>query len=125
MGLNLPFVELNITLFADDKELLERLLANHEEPLPILMRRWIRASAHRSGLLASATSAKPGGQGPTEKTRIRAEAFKRLKSSHPTWNIERVAMEAARELGEVVTAETVRNAYRAMGWKWQRADRVR
>ncbi len=120
-----PFVDLNISLFLDDKDLLDRLLTEHDEPLPILMRRWIRASAHRSGLLASSDPGPSNRPGPTEKTRIRALVFKQLKESHPSWGIERVAMEASKELGEVVTAETVRNAYRAMGWRWQRGDRVR
>jgi hypothetical protein len=62
--------------------------------------------------------------GPTVKTRERARVFKRLKDAHPEWGYDRVAMEALEELGHV-TGGTVRNAYRAMGWKWERADRVR
>lgn len=120
-----PFVDLNICLFADDKDLLEKILAHQDEPLPMVMRRWIRRTANRCGLLHAHPASAAAQRGPTEKTRIRAEVFKRLKSAQPTWNVERVAMEASKELGEIVTAETVRNAYRAMGWKWQRADRVR
>lgn len=120
-----PFVDLNISLFADDKDLLERIMAHRDEPLPILMRQWIRRTANHCGLLHSHASSTLSQRGPTEKTRIRAEVFKRLKDAHPAWNIDRVAMEATKELGEVVTAETVRNAYRAMRWKWRRADRVR
>src|SRR5262245_47284750 len=120
-----PFIDLNISLFADDKDLLEKIMAHRDEPLPVLMRLWIRRTANRCGLLPSSTDPNSPQRCPTEKTRIRAETFRRLKDLHPAWNVERVAMEATNELGEVVTAETVRNAYRAMGWKWQRADRVR
>jgi transposase len=120
-----PFIDLNISLFADDKDLLEKIMAHRDEPLPLLMRQWIRRTANRCGLLSAHPANALSQRGPTEKTRIRAETFKRLKTGHPTWNIERLAIEASKELGEVVTAETVRNAYRAMGWKWQRADRVR
>lgn len=63
--------------------------------------------------------------GPTARTEERAGVFKRLKDENPTWSQARVAMEAYEELGEVVTGDTVRNAYRAMGWKWVRADRIR
>jgi hypothetical protein len=120
-----PFIDLNISLFADDKDLLEKIVAHRDEPLPVLMRQWIRRTANRCGLLQAHADPDSPQRCPTEKTRIRAETFRRLKDSHPAWNVERVAMEASGELGEVVTAETVRNAYRAMGWKWQRADRVR
>jgi hypothetical protein len=64
-------------------------------------------------------------RGPTVKTQERAAVFKRLKDEHPAWSQEKVAMEAREELGETVTGETVRNAYKAMGWVWQRADRIR
>lgn len=121
--MNPPFVDLNISLFTEDKDLLERILAHREEPLPILMRQWIRRTARHYGLTSA--SASTTHRGPTEKTRIRATVFRRIKEAHPNWNVERVAMEAAKELGESVSAETVRNAYRAMGWTWQRADRVR
>jgi len=62
--------------------------------------------------------------GPTAKTQERAKVFKRLKDAHPEWTYYRVATEASEELGDV-TGETVRNAYRAMGWEWERPDRVR
>ena len=88
------------------------------------MRGWIRRSAVRCGAMTELAGV-PAQNCPTEKTRIRATVFKRLKDAHPNWNRERVAMEATKELGEFVTSETVRNAYRAMGWKWKRADRVR
>lgn len=57
--------------------------------------------------------------GPTEKTRELAETIRQMKEQHPTWSQSRVAT----ELG--LPIETIRNAYRLMGWKWERADRVR
>jgi len=62
---------------------------------------------------------------PTARTQERGLVFKRLKKENPTWSQARLALEANRELYEVVTADTVRNVYRAMGWKWERADRIR
>jgi len=63
---------------------------------------------------------------PTEKTRLRAEVFKRLKDAHPEWGYDVVAQRANDELKtENITADTVRNAYKAMGWTWERADRIR
>ena len=64
--------------------------------------------------------------GPTVNTETRADVFKKLKDEHPDWTQLQVAMEASKviakelgeELGEEFTADTVRNAYRAMGWKW-------
>lgn len=63
--------------------------------------------------------------GPTVKTQIRAKVFKQLKDEHPEWSQAKAAIEACHKLGEYVTADTVRNAYRAMGWEWKRADRIR
>jgi hypothetical protein len=63
--------------------------------------------------------------GPTLKIRERFDLFKRMKEAHPTWSQDRVAREAGEQLGEILTGEAVRNAYRAMGEKWERADRVR
>lgn len=57
--------------------------------------------------------------GPTEKTIELAESIKELKDQHPTWSQSRVATELC------LPIETIRNAYRLMGWKWERADRVR
>ena len=72
---------------------------------------------------------------PTYKTKMRAAEFKHLKDAHPGWTYYRVAMEAAFRLqADNLTAETVRNAYRAMKraypdqaeeWTWERSDRVR
>jgi hypothetical protein len=66
-------------------------------------------------------------RGPTYKTKMRAEVFKRIKYEHPGWSQAKVALEAMEQeswLGEI-SGETVRNAYRAMGWDWERANRVR
>jgi hypothetical protein len=71
---------------------------------------------------------------PTVKMQERAEVCKRIKDTHPEWSYDRVAMEAGEELGELLTGESVRNAYRAMReadpehveeWTWERSDRVR
>ena len=63
--------------------------------------------------------------GPTLNTLERAKTIKEIKDSHLTWSYGIVAMEATKVLGEYIDAETVRNAYRAMGWKWERGDRAR
>ena len=68
---------------------------------------------------------KPTKRGPTEKVRLRAECFKRLKDAHPDWGYDTIAQHAADELKDSITGNTVRNTYAAMGWKWERADRVR
>ena len=65
-------------------------------------------------------------RGPAETTKLRAEVFKKLKEKHPEWGYGTVAMHAAEELRvDNISAETVRNAYRAMGWKWEGAARIR
>lgn len=73
-------------------------------------------------------------RGPTIKTQERAKVFRRLKEEHPEWNYDTVALNACEELREIVTGQTVRNAYRAMReaypdqaeeWTWERADRIR
>ena len=69
-------------------------------------------------------------RGPTINTQSRAEYFKNLKDKHPEWSYARIALVASLPIeeggyGEIVTEHTVRNAYRAMGWKWARSDRVR
>jgi len=65
--------------------------------------------------------------GPTLRIQQRAEVYRRLKEAHPDWSQAKVAMEAAEEDPECygLTSDAVRNAYRAMGWKWERADRIR
>ncbi len=64
--------------------------------------------------------------GPTEKTKIRFEIFRKLKDNHKDWSYEQVAMKAcAQEHMDNWTGETVRNTYKAMGKEWEKADRVR
>lgn len=65
-------------------------------------------------------------RGPTIKTQERAKVFRRLKDKHPNWSQAKVALEANLDEGvDYYTEDCVRNAYRAMGWTWERADRVR
>jgi hypothetical protein len=73
-------------------------------------------------------------RGPTFKIRERADVFREIKDAHPEWTMDKVAMEAVDELGEYVSSESVRYAFRKMReahpdeaekWKWERADRVR
>jgi len=63
--------------------------------------------------------------GPTARTQNRYDVFKKIKDAHLTRSQSRVAMESCEELQESVTEDTVRNTYRAMGEKWERADRIR
>lgn len=63
--------------------------------------------------------------GPTIKIQERARVCKELKDAHPEWTQEKLAMEAGDRLGEILSAESVRNVYRAMGWKWKRGERTR
>lgn len=58
--------------------------------------------------------------GPSAKVEERARVFSQLAAEHPDWTQLQVAM-AARELLEEphIDANTVRNAYRAMGWSWR------
>jgi hypothetical protein len=120
-------LQLKISVFAEEKEWLEQIAAFEGETIQIILRRCIRTTARHLGIIPSSLSDSDftHRRGPTEKTKIRAAAFKRIRDAHLNWNADRVATEASRELREFVTAETVRNAYRAMGWKWPRADRVR
>lgn len=53
-------------------------------------------------------------------TDMRANCFKRLKDAHPEWTYNQVAQRASQELTDpTITEHTVRNVYRAKGWKWQ------
>ncbi len=120
-------VQLKIAVFAEEKEWLEQIAEFEGETIQIIIRRYIRKTARHLGITPNTVSAPDltHQSGPTEKTKTRAAAFKSIKDAHLHWNFDRVAAEASSKLDEVVTAETVRNAYRAMGWKWPRADRVR
>jgi hypothetical protein len=65
-------------------------------------------------------------RGPTFNTTVRAQTFKKIKDAHPDWGYDAVAMRAAEELRDPrITGHTVRNAYKAMNWRWDRADRIR
>jgi hypothetical protein len=64
-------------------------------------------------------------RGPTIKIQERARVCKELKDAHPEWTQEKLAMEAGDRLGEILSAESVRNVYRTMGWKWKRGERTR
>ena len=59
------------------------------------------------------------------RTQLRAEVFKKLKDENPGWTQEKVAEMSRDILKEEVTANTVRNTYRLMDWKWKRGDRTR
>lgn len=88
-----------------------------------IKRRWPQADATSGS--AGIGAAKRKKRGPTTRTEIRAKVFRRLKEEHPEWSQAKVAQESFKELGEYVTADTVRNTYRLMGWTWERADRIR
>lgn len=86
----------------------------------------VKAELDQRGLVIDQAQLKQ--RGPTDKTQIRAEIFRRIKEQHPDWGYNTVAVAAMRlypELGDSVTVETVRNAYKAMGWTWDRGDRAR
>ena len=74
----------------------------------------------------AATAEQPKRRGPTPKTQERARVFRRIKDQHPSFSLHQVANQANHEEKvENFTEEVVRNAYRAMGWEWERADRIR
>ncbi len=118
-------VRLKVTVYEEEHEWLTRIAECEAETVDQIVRRWIRTAARQWGLNPNYPTADGNRRGPTEKTRIRAEVFKGIKTAHPSWGYDRVAIEASRDLAESVSAETVRNAYRLMGWKWPRADRIR
>jgi hypothetical protein len=67
-----------------------------------------------------------GKAGPTERTLLRAEVFKKIKTKHPDWTQIQVAEAAARELkDDDITTATVRNVYNSLGWKWEKGERSR
>jgi hypothetical protein len=85
---------------------------------------WPEALATGLGVFLAAAKEKDK-RGPTLKTQERAALYKKLKDQHPEWSQAKLAMEANRVAKEDVhSVYTVRNAYRAMGWKWERGDRV-
>ena len=69
---------------------------------------------------------------PTERTRQRAKIFKSIKDEDLSLSYAAVAMRANRPEFEAhrailgnVGEDDVRNAYRAMEWDWERADKIR
>lgn len=65
----------------------------------------------------------------TDRVRKRAELFRSIKEKYPELNQQAVAMKAMEVCDprdrDVYSAETVRNAYRTMGWEWPRGERTR
>ena len=118
-------VRLSLSVSEEEKRWLDQIAAFECETDQSIIRRCIRDLARSFGVAPSTLSDVSNKRGPTEKTRIRAEVFKRIKDEHRDWNTHRVAMEASDELSENLSSESVRNAYRALGWDWERADRVR
>ncbi len=57
--------------------------------------------------------------GPTEKVTGVAEQARKIKDAEPTKSLQAVALDIG------ITPDAIRYAYRAMGWTWERADRVR
>ena len=68
-------------------------------------------------------------RGMSEKRKARAHIFKKIKDEHPHLSYPQVAARAnldyEDQLDKVIEAHDVRNDYRDMGWRWQRADRTR
>ena len=65
-------------------------------------------------------------RGPTDRTQIRFEIFKRIKDADKGLTYDAVAMKANdQEKLDNYTGNTVRSTYRAMHEKWERADRIR
>lgn len=60
----------------------------------------------------------------SDKTQARASQFQKIKGEHPDWGYEKVAEKYNLDEKQDVTGETVRNAYRSMGWKWKKSTSV-
>jgi len=61
--------------------------------------------------------------GPTDTTIARAEALKKLKTEHPEWTMQKLAMEYNALHGGDLNESMVRQAYRSMDWPWKRGSR--
>lgn len=61
----------------------------------------------------------------TDETREIALKAHEIKTKHPSYTYAQVAIEVSDTLGIDLNGEHIRNAYRAMGWKWERGDRAR
>ena len=74
-----------------------------------------------------------GERGPIQRTKDRAELYRRLKDENPSLSqqaVARRAMEILMETGgldpdEEITEYDVGYAYSEMGWEWERANRIR
>jgi hypothetical protein len=64
-------------------------------------------------------------RGPTIKTEGNFEEFDRIKKEHPEYTQGKVAEEAEKTLRIIISADTVRTAYKAMKVTWIRGDRAR
>ncbi len=117
-------VELNNTSLEDRERFLTRWRNNIakaqerlppiDKPVPVLL--------HETETLVTQQRE----SGPSEQTKMRFTVFKEIKSNNPTWTQEQVAMEAEAILEEYgLSAQDVKNAYRAMGEQWQRGKRTR
>lgn len=75
----------------------------------------------------STTTATDGQPIPRPETERRAKLFRHIKDAQPTLSYAQVATRANQEDNPETpyTEDHVRYAYRAMGWRWERADRVR
>lgn len=65
-----------------------------------------------------------------DSTQKRAKMYKAIKDANPRLSYQAVAMKAQQQLAEQgqeeqITEDDVRNAYRAMDWQWERADKIR
>ena len=61
---------------------------------------------------------------PSDKTQARAYQLRKIKENHPNWGYEQVAVKYNEEEKQDITGETVRNAYRAMGWNWKKSTKI-
>jgi hypothetical protein len=99
-----------------------------------IRRVWLKVYEELATLHDTHTAA-PGQAGGNKRkirdsTQKRAEMYKAIKDANPRLSYQAVAMRAQRQLAEQgqveeVTGEDVRNAYRAKGWQWKRADKIR
>lgn len=115
-GANIAKIETSLEAFLDDLKLKATQVITPEKtatyPIP--------------AMLGSIAPKEAGGKrGVRDSTRKRAETFKAIKDANPRSSYVEVAMRASKESDEEITAENVRNAYRTMGWEWDRADRIR
>ena len=108
---------------------IERSANTHSEEPEMEAARCGLVEATRTGLPPVPDDGRKIGKresGVTIKTQERAQQYKKLKSEHPDWSQAKLAMELnLRDNVDYHTETTVRTAYRAMGWEWERADRVR